>query len=188
MQSTKSLKILLLGFLLSIGLSACDSLKIWRAKIPEPCPRVTVLGNAATLTKFKAGPGRDLIDVVFEGEITDIFNLCTYDVDYDSREGTIHTRLATVIAAKRGPADTTRSATIPYFVAVVDEDKRVIQKNIFELKLAFPGNLTQNEVKDEVIDLNIPLLEGRNGSDFEIYVGLQLSREEVAFNQRQNQR
>jgi hypothetical protein len=188
MQITKTSKTLLLGLLLSVGLSACDSMKVWRADKPEPCPRISVLDNASKVTKFKDGPGRDLIDVVFEGEITNILNLCKYDVDYDSREGTIHTQIAAVIAAKRGPADTARSASIPYFVAVVDAKKNIIQKNIFNLKLAFPGNLTQNEVTDEMVDLTIPVTGGLDGNDFEIYIGLQLSREEMAYNQRQSQR
>jgi len=188
MQISKPIRTLLLGLALSVGLSACDSMKVWRADKPEPCPRVTVLANASDLTKFKEGPGRDLIDVVFQAEISNVLNLCKYDVDYDTRVGTIHAQLAAVIAGKRGPADTTHSADVSYFIAVVDANKKVIQKSIFNLKLAFPGNLSQNEVKDEVVDLTIPVADGLDGRDFEIYLGLQLTREEIAYNQRQKQR
>lgn len=188
MQISKPVRTLLLGLALSVGLSACDSMKIWRADKPEPCPRVTVLGNASDLTKFKEGPGRDLIDIVFQAEINNVLSLCTYDVDYDTRIGTIHTQLAAIIAGKRGPADTAHSADVSYFIAVVDANKKVIQKNIFNLKLAFPGNLSQNKVKDEVVDLTIAATNDLDGSDYEIYVGLQLTREEIAYNQRQKQR
>jgi len=188
MQIKKPVKTILVGLILSIGLTACGSMNIWRAEKPEPCPRITVLGNASEITKFKEGPGRDLIDVVFSAEISNVLNLCKYDVDYDSRDGNIHVQLSTIIAGKRGPADKTHSATIPYFVAIVDQDKKILQKSNFNLKLAFPGNLSQNEVKDEVVDLTIPVSKGLDGRDFEIYIGLQLNREQIAYNLRQKQR
>jgi hypothetical protein len=39
-----------------------------------------------------------------------------------------------------------------------------------------------------MVDLTIPVTGGLDGEDFEIYIGLQLSREEMAYNQRQSQR
>lgn len=172
---------------LSLALGACstvDSVKFWRDEIPEPCPRITVLKNASELTKFKQGPGRDLIDVLYEARITNVLSFCKYDVDYDTRAGLINARVAPVIAAKRGPADQSRSADVAYFVAVVDENKNILQKQNFTLRLAFPGNLTQNEVKDEPIDLGIVTDGLTDGSSYEIYVGFQLSREEIAYNEK----
>jgi len=184
----KFAKFVLLATILSVGLSACDSMKIWRDEKPEPCPRVTVLKNVSELTRFKEGPGRDLIDVLFEAKVQNVLSACDYDVDYDSRVGTIHAQVAPVILAKRGPANTDRSADLKYFVAVVDEQKNILQKSIFPLKLGFPGNLTQNEVRDEPIDLTIVTDGSTDGRNYEIYVGFQLSREEMAYNERLQQR
>lgn len=184
----KIAKSILLALILSVGLSACDSMKVWRADKPEPCPRVTVLKNAAQLTKFKEGPGRDLIDVLYEARVSNVLSLCKYDVDYDTRVGSILTQVAAVVAAQRGPADKNRYADLSYFIAVVDEQKKVLQKQVFPLRLAFPGNLTQNKVRDEPVDLTI-LTDGKtDGSNYEIYVGFQLSREEIAHNQKISER
>ncbi|SCA55582.1 conserved exported hypothetical protein [Candidatus Terasakiella magnetica] len=184
----KFAKFTLVASILCLGLTACDSMKIWRAEKPEPCPRVTVLKNAAELTKFKEGPGRDLIDVLFEAKVTNVLSQCYYDVDYDTRAGAITAQVAPVIAAKRGPADQSRSAELSYFIAVIDDNKKVLQKSTFPMKLAFPGNLTQNEVRDEPVDLTIVTNGATDGSNYEIYIGFQLSREEMAYNHRQTQR
>ncbi len=187
----KIAKFTLLALALGVGLSACDtvdSLKVWRKAKPEPCPRVTVLRNAAELTKFKPGPGRDLIDVLFEAKVTNVYSACEYDVDYDTRAGSIHAQIAPVILGKRGPADTSRLAEVEYFVAMVDEQKNILQKSVFPLKLAFPGNLVQNEVRDEPIDLTITTDGSKDGTAYEIYVGFQLSEEEMAYNERLRQR
>ncbi|WP_135080849.1 hypothetical protein [Terasakiella sp. SH-1] len=183
----KLVKFTLAATVLSLGLSACssvDSLKVWRAKKPEPCPRVTVLKNASELTKFKQGPGRDLIDVLFEAKVSNVLSACKYNVDYETRAGIISAQIAPVINAKRGPANQTRSAEVEYFIAVIGQDRKILQKNTFPLKLAFPGNLTQNEVRDEPVDLSIVTDGSTDGTDYEIYVGFQLSREEMAYNER----
>ncbi len=174
-------------FAMSIGLSACDSMKVWREDKPEPCPRITVLKNAAELTEFKDGPGRDLIDIVLEAKLTNVLSLCKYDVDYDTRAGEIDVQVAPVIAGRRGPANETRTGDVSYFVAVVDDQKKILQKQIFPLRLAFPGNLTQNEVRDEPVNLTIATDGRTDGSNYEVYIGFQLSREQMDYNQRQSQ-
>jgi len=187
----KIAKSIMLALILSVGLSACgafDSLKIWRADKPEPCPRVIVLKNASQVTKFKEGPGRDLIDVLFEAKVSNVLSLCKYDVDYDTRAGLISAQLAPVFEAQRGPADTSRSATVEYFVAVVDADRKIVQKNTFPFKMAFPNNNTHVEVRDEPVDLAIVTDGNTDGRDYEIYVGFQLTREEAAYNQRISER
>jgi hypothetical protein len=175
-----------------VGLSGCSSMvddaMFWRKKVPEPCPRVTVLQDAAQLTKFRVGPGRDLIDVLFEANVSDVLSTCYYDVDYESRAGLITAHVATVISAQRGPADTERLADLKYFVAVVDNNKDIIQKSVFPMKLAFPGNLTRNSVRDESVDLEITTDGRTDGRDYEIYIGFQLSREEMAYNRKQAER
>lgn len=174
--------------LMTLGLSACDSMKIWRKAKPEPCPRVTVLKNASELTRFKEGLGRDLIDVLFEAKFTDVLSLCKYDVDYDTRAGLIEVKVAPVIAAMRGAADQNRYADVEYFVALVDDKREILQKNTFNMRLAFPGNLTQNEVRDEPVDLEIVTDGSKDGTNYEIYLGFQMTREEMAYQKSLSER
>lgn len=46
----------------------------------------------------------------------------------------------------------------------------------------------QNEVRDEPIDLTVTTDGSKDGTAYEIYVGFQLSEEEMAYNERLRQR
>ena len=89
-----------------------------------------------------------------------------------------------MIGAQRGAADRERRATFTYFIAVTDQKKTVLNKNAFDAKVEFPGNRSRVTLTDAAVNLNIPLKAGQSGSDFQIIVGFQMSREEMEFNRR----
>lgn len=164
---------------------------------PPPCPTIRILADAATVTKFREGPGNDLTDIVFEGEITDYNGQCTYDVDSDTGAGTLELELAIRIGAVEGPANSEGRATFDYFVTVIDvtaidSQQTVLNKRRFEILnkrrfhtgIEFPGNRTRLVYEDQPVVVIIFLTAGAIGSDFLIYVGFQLSREELQFNRR----
>ena len=168
------------------GCGVYDSMResIFGEQRPPPCPRVLVLPDGATVTKFRAGPGRDLIDVLYQGRVVDILSSCEHDVDDDIGEGTLTVELEVVIGAERGPADRDRSAAFSYFVAVADTSRAVLNKKSFSASVPFPGNLSRVTLTDRPVILGIPLKVGQNGSNFEIVVGFQMSRQELEFNRR----
>jgi len=168
------------------GCGAYDSMRaslLGKEKILA-CPRVSVLPEGATLTKFRSGPGRDIIDIVYQGEIRDVLRSCEYDIDDDTNAGTVAVDLSLVIGAERGAADRERQAKFTYFVAVTDGEKTVLNKTAFDAKVEFPGNRSRVTLTDAAVNLNIPLKSGQSGLEFEIIVGFQMSREEMEFNRR----
>ncbi len=182
--------VLAAGLMLA-GCEVYDSMResIMGKDVPPVCPRVSVLPEGASLTKFLPGPGRDIIDIVYQVEISDILRSCEYDIDDDTKAGTIEVELTFVIAAERGAADRRRLAAFQYFVAVTDRNKTVLNKNAFDASVTFPGNrgrLTWTD--DRKVSLNIPVKAGQSGSDFEIIAGFQMSREEMEFNRRRRAR
>ena len=143
---------------------------------PPPCPALVVVKDADRLTRFQ-GAGRDLTDVLFETEIRNAAIGCKYD------DGNVEAGLRVIFATTRGPADETREAKFDYFVAVADRDKNILAREEFDLASEFPGN--RNEVLQiDEIEPTIPLAEGKTGSDYIVYVGLILSRDEVEYNRR----
>ena len=153
---------------------------------PPPCPRVSVLPDGAAVTKFRAGPGRDLIDVFYQVGVVDIVSSCEHDIDDDTGEGTLTVELEVVIGAERGPADRDRSAAFSYFVAVTDTSRTVLNKKSFSASVQFPGNLSRVTLIDRPVILGIPLKVGQNGSSFEIVVSFQMSLQELEFNRRRS--
>jgi len=71
----------------------------------KKCPAAATLPEAQTLTRFKDGTGRDLIDVNFNGKIIGITGSCSIDVDEDTGEGTIEMKVRPRFEFTRGPAN-----------------------------------------------------------------------------------
>jgi hypothetical protein len=73
-------------------------------------------------------------------------------------------------------------APVKYFVAITTLDQRIVAREEFELTIPFEGNRTRVAVAEE-LEPRIPLKPGESGADYQIYVGLSLSREELRYNQ-----
>jgi len=156
-------------------LSAC-------ASEPEtrPCPQAVVLKDAARQVKFN-GAGRDLTDVLFEAQIAAGRMVCEYD------ENELDVDLQVTVTAATGPANGDRLANIRYFVAVAQTnqadrtDQTVLARESFDIAIPFPGNRTRVSGLEEIGQI-IQLPEGLDGGDYRIYVGLELSHEELEYN------
>jgi len=177
------------GLMLSLAACSSSALNPFRADIPEPCPPITILKSAASKTAFQAGDGRDLIDIDYEASLSNVYSACDYSVDYDTRAGKIFVQVAPEVRAQRGPANSSRVADIEYFVALVDPDQQILNKNVFTLRVGFPGNLTRNQVREEeTVTLTIPTDGNTDGSDYQIFVGFQLDEDQLDYNVKQNAR
>jgi hypothetical protein len=154
-----------LGFVIT-GLSACTGLDSETA-----CPAVAKLPDADRLTRFD-GTGHDLIDVAFEARIGEIASECDYgDSGYDV--------LSKVqFLGTRGPSTAATQAGFGYFVAIVDSTGAVLARQEFDSNFQFEAK-TRSGVVEE-LEQQIPPSSGT--APYTIYVGFQLSPEELAFN------
>ena len=169
----------------SITLSACG---LFGEDVPPPpCPEISVLRDAASLTQFVEGPGRDLIDVVVESKIVDASGTCVYDVDDETGEGNLAVEMVVSIELNRGPANRDREADIGYFVAVTDVERNILNKETFKAKVPFSGNRNHLIWTDEPVYMDIPLKAKQTGRDFRIFIGLEVTRDQLQFNRRQLQ-
>ncbi len=168
--------------ILVLAVAACTVFQ--EEEPPPPCPRISILADAATITKFRPGPGSDLIDVLYEGVVTKVTGRCAYASDGKRANRTLSVEVALVIGAARGPANRDGQAAFDYFVGITDSSRTVLNKEGFGLQVAFPGNRNRLVVADDPVTLEIPVKAGQSGQDFEIFVGVQLSREELEFNRR----
>lgn len=165
--------------ILVFAVTACT---VFQAEEPPPaCPRISILGDAATLTRFRPGPGRDLTDVLYEGVVTGVNGSCAYA---DDGKRALSMKVSLVIEAARGPAMRDGRAAFPYFVGITDLSRNVLNKQRFSVTVVFPGNRTRLVVTDNPVALEIPVKAGRGGQDFEVFVGFQLSRPELEYNRR----
>ena len=168
--------------ILLLAVAACTVFQ--EEEPPPPCPRISILGDAATLTKFRPGPGRDLTDVLYEGVVSGVTGSCAYASAGKRANRALSMKVSLVIEAARGPANRDGRAAFPYFVGITDSSRNVLNKQRFNITVVFPGNRTRLVVTDTPVVLEIPMKAGQSWQDFDIFVGFQLSRAELEYNRR----
>jgi len=160
------------AFVFAAGLVGCSAID---RGPPKPCPRVSILRDAGSLTQFKPGPGRDLIDVRFEATFGEMSLSCKYEDDV------ITMAVDLQLFAVRGPAADAPATELHYFVAVVDRAQLILAKKTFVSNVEFARNRNRVGVAEEIAP-SIPLRRGESAADYEILVGFQLSPAELDYN------
>jgi hypothetical protein len=174
-----------LALALLAGCNSLNALNPFSDKRPKPpCPRLSVPADAANVIRFRPGPGEDLTDIQFEAKVHDLRFACEHDIDEETREGRLDIEVTMIVEAARGPADTAKEGTFTYFVTLLDNDRNILRKKTFPLKVSFPGNFTRTTVTDDPVKLSVPLAAGETGRDYLVYAGLQLSQAELDYNIR----
>ena len=146
-----------------------------------PCPGAAILRDAADLSRYR-GAGRDLTDLVLDGRITGIDGSCTRD-----GSDTVVTTVSVGIAITRGPAASTRTAELAYFVAVLDGE-RILDKQVFNLRAAFPSNTDRLRLSGDQVELRLPVTRGKTAAAYRIQVGFQLTPLELELNRQRGRR
>lgn len=173
-----------LGLVWSVGamalvLSGCS----WfQSDPPPPCPASYILSDGANLTQFRPGQGRDLTDVEFEAQIASIQGGCKFDKDKQDRKfGIVTVRLNATITALRGAALGTDVVMVPFFVAVLDRQRQVLNKVDFEAKLDFAQGRRRAGVLEEN-EAVIEIEEGKTTRDYQVIVSMQLTEDQLQYN------
>ncbi len=161
--------------LAGLGILLLTSCGLLQPGSPKICPRVSLLNEAAKMTEYQAGPGRDLIDVLYEARVHDVNWACKYADNRLRIEAKID------LIAQRGPASKGDNAQVPFFVAIVDKDQNIIAKEEFDSEIEFRDGRRRAGVREEVEQI-IFLKKGEVGADYEIIVGLQISEQQLKQN------
>ena len=68
-----------------------------------------------------------------------------------------------------------------YFVAIADADENILAREVFETSVLFEGNRNRIALGEELTQ-KIPLKGGELGDAFNIFVGFQLSDQDLKYN------
>jgi hypothetical protein len=159
-----------------LALSGC---KIFVKEEPPPCPRVSVLEDASKLVRF-AGGGHDANSVEMSAEITKYRGSCYYDRD----EKMMNVKLTVGIDAFAGPAFVEGPHQFEYFVAIPAFSGNPDGKKIFPLKIDIPKGPKGIHVDDGEVDMSFPVKDLKKLQAYEIFVGFQLTPEELDYNRK----
>ena len=85
------------------------------------------------MIEFLPGPGRDLTDVLYTGEVIGLESTCEYDED-----GYVDNDVLLTIGLSKGPAAEGNAGRFTYFVAITDPAERIIAKEVFPVEVEYP--------------------------------------------------
>ena len=173
----RRLAVLMASLVMLGGLAACAS----EDTDPRACPRVAILGDAATMTRFAKPDSVDLTDIAVKAALSDIQGGCEY---YDDE---VDVSFDVTLSAERGPALTGNTANIDYFVSILDPDGKVLTKKNFNTPVTFPDGVFRAGTR-ESLEQTIPIAQNSDARGYTVLLGLQLTRAEVAYNRERQKR
>jgi hypothetical protein len=150
-----------------------------------PCPSVKAVPDAAYLTRF-AGESEDLTDTAFEARLVDVSPKCVYSEDTDTKKTKIVSDLLVKLTASRGPKLTGDQVTFNYVIALTGQGGRKITRQKFDVTIPVPADKPTATIVDNPT-VTIPLQKGENGDYYQIYVFLEVTEKELAYNRRNPQ-
>jgi hypothetical protein len=150
-------------------------------KFAPACPGLSLLRDAADLTRFRPG-GRDVTDMVLDARITAVPAACS-----NGGPNKVKATLNVTTEVARGPAARGRTADFTYFVAVT-EGGRVLDEQDYPVRATFPANTEHVVLTGDDIDLVLPVTREKSAAAYQIYVGFRLTPDELAYNRKRGPR
>ena len=99
----------------------------------------------------------------------------------------LHTTIAVSLDLTRGPAATSRTIDVTYFVSVSRGDK-ILDKRDYTLAVNFPPNLDHVTITAAPVDLVLPIDDKTSGVVYRVLDAFQLTPAELAFNRHRGVR
>jgi hypothetical protein len=144
---------------------------------------LALLTDASDLTRYRAGGGSDLTDLVLDARITAVPAKCQI-ADVPNK---VKSTIQVAFDVSRGPAAEGRVVHLTYFVAVTEGDK-VLDEADYPLDAEFPANNDHVSAVGPEIDMLMPVTAKKSAAAYKIFVGFRLSPQELAFNRRRGVR
>ena len=158
-----------------LALSGC---KVFVKEEPPPCPRVSILADAAKLVQFRPGPGRDITDIAYKVQVVNYAGSCFYEKE--SHVMTVNLQVG--FDAERGAALADDRQEIQYFISVPTFFPQPDAKEIFPLTLQFSKHAAGLHVTDQDAKISIPVKSIKELERYEVFIGLQLDEAQLDYN------
>lgn len=172
----KNVLLLVIG---AVSLAACGGLREARQATEDnisSCPTAFALGDTARLIEFDGDP--KLENVAWSAEILDVRTSCRF-----LPERPISAEVEIDFAVGKGPKADDATKNLTYFVAVTRRDQYILEKAEFTVPVKFKDGIATVRFSDKVDEILIPRKNNEvAGVNFEIAVGLSMTRSQVLYN------
>lgn len=145
------------------------------------CPNAAVLEAPGELVRFKEGTAAGPENVLYRTKMKYVSGICDFD------EKSIDMELSVAMEAKRGAANADGKAQFTFFIAVIDADRKILMREEFPLIAVFEKD--DDDINfSESLTLSIPRKEGLAPTDYSVYLGFEMTPDELAYNRRRQNR
>lgn len=150
-----------------------------------PCPEAKVLAEPSELTRFTEGEGQDPTDILFEARMMRVTGECSYDLD----GGDIEIELELLMDVIRGAALDDNEVRFSYFVAVAEwlpdggSEPEIRSRETFPVETGIPGGRRGLRYRD-LLEVTIPRPDDRDVRNYVLYLGFELTPEELSYNRK----
>ena len=144
---------------------------------PDVCPLPTILKTAQELVRFKPGGGQDLSQALFHVKLN------TFEGECDIGKKEITLTVGLDFTALRGAAMTKDKAEFAFLISVVDREKKILIRDRTPVITKFEGRDSRIDFV-HYFDVIIPQREDYAPPDWRIFIGMELTKEELAYNRR----
>ena len=163
-----------------MALAGCEGIDLTQ-ETAFRCPEILIPLNTERVTRFAPGTGRDITDVVLQAEVKFLSGECSLEED------NITMTFPIAVRGERGPAERDGVEVMDVFLAVATPDRKILTRREIPMTLPFEGNRT-TIVSSDIVTVNIPRDEQQTVDDFLVFMGLALSRDELAYNREEQRR
>ena len=136
---------------------------------------ISVVPEASQITKFLIGAEGDPNSITFQARFGKVELVCYYE------KGEVQVEIGVEFHTQRGPANRSLSSDFEYFVAMSGPEQEIFDKRRFLSGIEF-AKWDKKLTVEEPLQQIIPLQPGESGADFRIFIGFQLTPEELQYN------
>ena len=141
----------------------------------QKCPPVGIVAYTGELTRFQ-GTSREASAVEMRATLGKLNVQCR-----DSADGQgLFADITFDISVTKGPASRSNSVEIPFFVSVSRGNEAVLEKNLYTSRHSFDRD--NWSAFRENVTAYVPLGEGGELMNYEVLIGLQLTKDEFQYN------
>lgn len=140
------------------------------------CPEMHIPAEVADYYNY-AQKGATFDHLVTRASITQLGGMCLPT----GKKG-LRTQVGVHMVVRRGPASTSDTLTLPWFVAVVHGDK-IVGKHVFKQQVTFANSTASVVAVDTpLVSVDLPIKPTNGLPEYRFEVGFQLTAEQLAYN------
>lgn len=114
-----------------------------------------------------------------DGELRFVATMAELVSSCRQNDGDIEVDLAFTMNVERGPAFEGQAVRLTYFLATVDPEREIVDKQILDVQLDFEPDQPASALR-EAITLRLPVSTEASGANYSLYLGFQPDRQSTA--------